>query len=786
MTVRTFEPINSLDGKKYGRKDANGDACALIKVGLARAGATFEGNVVGSVRYEQSEYWVYMYTGSTKMLTVKVEGALPLKVRFADYGISHLEPNRTYSLVITLPNVREADLEANYFVLTVTPSSAIVSIDGKELLSRADGSYIAPLTPGQHSYSIKAAGYQPVNKTFLMGQEKKTEAVTLTSDLCRLIINCKSTDAEIFINDERRGKGNWEGLLPSGNYIVEARQKGHQTVRKFIQLENQKRVTCQLEAPERISGSLNVVYRPIESEIWIDGQHRDNTPAKIRLSEGQHRVEIRQKGYRTFAQQVDIRGGEVRTLEGELKKDENVVRTEEVLSSTTTTSNLINGHEYVDLGLPSGTLWATCNVGASKPEDYGDYFAWGATSPQSVYDWVHAPYQTQNTEVYSSVRFTKYLGSTTNSFLDKTAKKSDALKTILDLEDDAAHVNWGGGWYTPTQAEQKELMKECIWAWSVQKGVNGYRVISKRNNNSIFLPAAGFGYQTYKYKIGSVVYYWSSTLVSSDANGAYVLSGDEDHIEESARLFGLSVRPVHKPLFEQQKNTIIRETIPQDSSELGQRSQKSSTSKDAFNGHDYVDLGLKDIQGRTIYWATCNVGADTPEDPGLYFAWGETIGYGNDPRDGHFFSWDSYKWGEWNVKKKKVELTKYTASGSLDAEDDAAHINWGGSWRMPTPTELEQLLKQCTWKWDDKKKGYIVKGKNGNTIFLPAAGDRIDHRALYAGQSGHYWSGWLYGPENGSAICLDIDKIDQGNFRNRLWHQRNRYIGQSVRAVCVF
>ena len=130
-------------------------------------------------------------------------------------------------------------------------------------------------------------------------------------------------------------------------------------------------------------------------------------------------------------------------------------------------------YEYVDLGL--SVKWATFNVGATRPEEYGDYFAWGATEPlyqpgyaQSSsplwksgktggYNFVNTPFQTVNTEEYPSSKWTKYLGSTTSSYKDPSATNADALKTVLDLEDDAAHVNWGGSWRMPTYEELKEV-----------------------------------------------------------------------------------------------------------------------------------------------------------------------------------------------------------------------------------------------------------------------------------------------------------------------------------------
>ena len=188
-------------------------------------------------------------------------------------------------------------------------------------------------------------------------------------------------------------------------------------------------------------------------------------------------------------------------------------------------------HAYVDLGLPSGLLWATCNVGADKPEDYGSYFAWGETATKSNYDW--STYKWRNGDNLTKYNYNSGYGTVDN-------------KTVLDPEDDAAHVNWGGGWRMPTHGEMKELKDNCTWTWTTQGGKNGYRVTGP-NGNSIFLPAAGYRDGTGLDCAGSVGYYWSSSLYWSGPDLAYVmffLSGSVDSQFDSSRYFGNTVRPV--------------------------------------------------------------------------------------------------------------------------------------------------------------------------------------------------------------------------------------------------
>ena len=163
------------------------------------------------------------------------------------------------------------------------------------------------------------------------------------------------------------------------------------------------------------------------------------------------------------------------------------------------------------------------------------------------------------------------------------------------------------------------------------------------------------------------------------------------------------------------------------------------------NTHDYVDLGLTS----GTLWATCNVGATIPQDIGDFFAWGDTEGHGTDISDGYLFSWENYKWGE--VNGEETSFTKYCCDSSrgkdgftdgkyeLDPEDDAAYVNWGSQWRTPTKEQFDELRDECTWTpmTIGDIKGYEIEGKNGNTIFLPEAGWRLDDMLL---EGGAYWT----------------------------------------------
>ncbi|MBO5181813.1 MAG: hypothetical protein J6B92_08000 [Paraprevotella sp.] len=193
----------------------------------------------------------------------------------------------------------------------------------------------------------------------------------------------------------------------------------------------------------------------------------------------------------------------------------------------------LNGHEAIDLGL--SVKWATCNVGANTPEEYGGYYAWGETEVKDYYDW--------NTYKYgngSSCPLTKYCTDSSSGTVDN--------KIVLDPEDDVVHVKWGGSWRMPTASEINELLNNCSWTWTVQNGVNGYVVTSESNGNSIFLPAAGWCWDGNVGGSGSGGNYWSASLdesnsYSSSAYGLYFGNGYRD-LYNSSRYVGFSVRPV--------------------------------------------------------------------------------------------------------------------------------------------------------------------------------------------------------------------------------------------------
>ena len=196
--------------------------------------------------------------------------------------------------------------------------------------------------------------------------------------------------------------------------------------------------------------------------------------------------------------------------------------------------------QWVDLGLPSGLLWANCNIGASSPTDYGNYYAWGETQSKSVYDFSTYQYYRGDNGISGYTKYCNISDYGYNGFTDNL--------TTLQSSDDAAAANWGGGARMPTAAEWQELINNTTHQWVTIYGVNG-QCFTGSNGNSIFLPAAGGRVGASLNDDGLIGYYWSSSLGTDypfDARGCYFDSGVVGNWDYGGRYFGYSVRAVRQ------------------------------------------------------------------------------------------------------------------------------------------------------------------------------------------------------------------------------------------------
>ena len=459
-------------------------------------------------------------------------------------------------------------------------------------------------------------------------------------------------------------------------------------------------------------------------------------------------------------------------------------------------------HTYIDLGLPSGTLWATCNVGANAPEEYGDYFAWGETQTKDDYSW--STYQYCNGGMYTLTKYCTNYEFGYNYF-------EDNLTTLLP-EDDAATANWGAGWRMPTQEEWQELLDNTTCTWTTQNGVNG-RLFTASNGNRLFLPAAGCYLGSSLDYVSSNGYYWSRSLyLMSDPWVAMHLYND--HVGYNERPYGQSVRPVRSASY-------IINAIPNHSESgviegvgsflYGETCTLTATPNEGYifvnwteNGiqvsaeatYSFIVSGNRDlvanfaISGADTYidlglpsgtlWATCNVGANAPEEYGDYFAWGET-----QPKDN--YNWNTYQHcnGSYNTLTKYCTNADWGYNGFTDNlttllhEDDAATANWGSDWRMPTKEEWQELYQNTTHTWTTQNGVYgrLFTASNGNSLFLPAAGSRHGASLDDAGTGGYFWSSSLLTENPGSAWYLGFGS------GYCFMHNYDRDYGRSVRPV---
>ena len=491
-----------------------------------------------------------------------------------------------------------------------------------------------------------------------------------------------------------------------------------------------------------------------------------------------------------------------------------------------------NAFEYVDLGL--SVRWAKYNVGSTTPEGYGGNYAWGETESKTTYNW--STYKWCNG---SSSILTKYNNISSYGTVDN--------KTTLDPEDDVAHVKWGGGWRMPTKSEQDELLNNCTWTWydsgnTEFNGVAGCKVTSNKSgytDRSIFIPAAG----------GRFGGYWASSLKSDNPSSAWSLYFDSgSHYTTSgsggSRIYGSTIRPVC-PSEEWLNALSITLSSSSESIEINKTFDLSATVKHNDNviyrevtwisdnpsiasvseigvvygnavgsttitatcmgktatctitiiepqyEYEYVDLGL------SVKWATFNVGATKPEEYGGYYAWGETetkISY----------SWTDYKFFSSFIhlyEYDDFQLSKYYPNGYygtgdnknvLDPQDDDAHVKWGGSWRMPTKAEQDELRNSCTWTWYSSgntefngvagwKVTSNVEGCTDCSIFLPAAGYRSDGGFWSVGSYGCYWSSSLPLLDIHPSLAMVLS-FDSSNVRASNNNYRSN--GLSVRPVC--
>ena len=367
----------------------------------------------------------------------------------------------------------------------------------------------------------------------------------------------------------------------------------------------------------------------------------------------------------------------------------------------------------------NGPYWAETNIGADNPEDYGIYFWWGDTIGYRRENdaWVASDGSVTNFE------FSKKEKTTPTYGLDDATLLSEGWITaegVLAPEHDAAQAYWGGDWCMPTDDDFTALIDNCDWTWTELNGVNGCLVSGRGDyaNYSIFLPAAGYGFTTIVDLAGTDGSLWSSVVPYQSTSRAWGLDfaskGPSLNSDNCYRDMGQTVRP-------------IRREAP-------------------------VHTGVRLWEGGPE-WAETNVGADNPEDYGLFFWWGDTLGYKREndawaASDGSvsdygFFSTNTPTYG---LNTDALQSGGWiTEEGVLAPAHDAAQSHWGGTWRMPTDAELSALLENCDWTSTTQNgvNGYLVRGRGDyadNSIFIPIPGFGSGNEFYDEGSGGSIWS----------------------------------------------
>ncbi|MBP5419741.1 MAG: hypothetical protein J6Y72_08040 [Bacteroidales bacterium] len=450
------------------------------------------------------------------------------------------------------------------------------------------------------------------------------------------------------------------------------------------------------------------------------------------------------------------------------------------IDSVTFNKKSISGEaaNVVDLGLPSGLLWRSLNLGATSRTDAGDYFAWGETEGKTSF-------ADSNTKYYTADGYTKY-------------NATDG-KTTLEAADDAARAALGGNWRTPTSNDWEELFYNCTYNYITEDGVTLLQLTSWKNSNTIYLPVAGYCLGGEYTNVGTKGDYWTSSLNTDNTKQArsahFERPGNTVNTSSSynhSRYLGCTIRPVCTSVVDDadteyayfvqiwKKGVVIYEINIDEVDNItfrdGSLSDDPNTDPNPTpnpesddDEYEYVDLGLPS----GLLWASCNLGASEPDQCGSYFAWGETTAKSS-------FSRSSYKYYDSNTS----DYTKYDkATTTLDATDDAATAIMGGKWRMPTMDDWYELSGSCDWAWitlDDGRKAYKITGTNGKYIILPTAGWYSGSSLSYKNECGSYWASELSTSYSDKAKTMHFEDDSQSKFMQRNF---DRYEGHSIRPV---
>ena len=324
-----------------GRKDLNGDACALVKISFVGDVADVEGNVIKPLVKRNNETWAFM-TQESRQMKVVTKDYLPLMVTFGDYGIEKLQSNRTYVLTLTKPSGAQEPVDAggNFYAISVQPKDAKVTIDGVLQASSSDGEYSAMLAYGSHTYKVEAGGYISKSGSFTIGKGDMTPiSVSLVSALATLSVSCPTPAVSLYVDKKSVGSLPWNGSLKEGMHLLEVRKDGYCSQQKTIQLAQQQKLDVAFDALSAIQGNLSVNFKPFGSDVYVDGVKVGQSPRVFNgVLVGNHNVEISKSGYATSRQTVTISEGQTASISGSLTSSASSSGTNALSSSSSSPS----------------------------------------------------------------------------------------------------------------------------------------------------------------------------------------------------------------------------------------------------------------------------------------------------------------------------------------------------------------------------------------------------------------------------------------------------------------
>ncbi|MBR5603362.1 MAG: PEGA domain-containing protein [Bacteroidales bacterium] len=854
----SFKQIpNAIMNDKYDHLDGNDLPMALIKISTEnipeqeRLRLKFSGNLATQITKtpKTGQMWIY----------ISAENATFINIMHPDYGTyKYYLPEKlcdfcTYEMVLQyVPIVREQTQEPtktqtaqnNAVTFIADQENTIIYIDdiayNKNLCVKA-----FPIG-SSHTWRMECDLYHSENGTVVITDG---EPIIIERKLRKAygFLNVKSTllsDVKIYINDNEIGVTPYKSnKIKSGIYKLKATKEDYKTIEQDVTISDGD--TTNIVLNMEVNYATITIAADSQSDIYIDEIYKGKGTWTGKLLEGNHIIESKKEHHKTIVKNIQVAAKDHKTitLEPPTFVYENI-------NINTEPTGQINGYEYVDLGLPSGTMWATSNV-----EMYGDLFYWGignvkiASSKCYHFDW----------DTFNKKEYLKKIRKT------KRKKRISENNRYVNIEGnpkyDIARSVQGRPWRLPTKIDFQELIDKCIWVWMSQNDIYGYMVIGP-NLNSIFLPAAGMGIggpsgwgNLEKYDINIKGYYWTSvpTLYGSYALYFDNVSKSVKHSDDEFNIYSYSVRPVfnnkskcendtvnHKEIviitgkdgdsiyidnkyigispvitflpFGSHKIKAIREDSTNEyvSNTVSLKKRISNKSgyiiklefktkekqskiikrtivfgiflivvfivvfiiriknkKDkipyipsgTINGHEYVDLGLPS----GLKWATCNVGANFPEEYGDHFAWGET-----EIKD---------EYTEENCSTYFVGMIDISGNTKYDV----ALKKCGNIWRIPTAVEIEELVKNCIWIWTKRNgtNGYKVTGPNGKSIFLPAAGRRAKSWHYHAESSGFYWSS----TPNYNYSTYNAYNLFFNNCKCKIYNNGSLDIGRSIRPV---